>query len=490
MEVTQMEVGYVLSCRDYLVYLDGLPSVRVFDMVENDNGIRGVVVGLYPGKVETWILDEGQIFPGELFKKRPDRLMIPVSSFLLGRAINPLGIAIDGKGIIPLNTSKYLEIDQKAPNLSQREFIKEQLITGVTLLDTLVPIGKGQRQLFMGDAHSGKTSLLIDMIMNQAAAGTICIYASIGKPVVEVRKLIDILSSSNAIASTVIVAASATEPSPLIFLTPQTAMTIAEFFQRQGRDVLVILDDLGVHAKIYREISLLGDRLPGRESYPGDIFYTHAHLLERAGKFNSQAGSGSITAIPVIELSLNDFTTFIPTNLMSMTDGHTLFQASLRTQGQKPAIDSSLSVSRVGRQTQMRIQNLLSQKIRQILAEAADLETVSRFSGELPLETQLILKQKEIIVELINQENLAPLPPNFQVALLGLVFTSLIKDEKSLSGYKDKLYAAKYKKIITQFLDSDPQAKNLVISIANFKTLEELFKALEELVPNLRGIAP
>lgn len=476
-----MEVGYVLSSRDFLVYLDGLPTVRVFDLIENEQGVRGVVTGLHPDKVEAWILDEGQVFPGELFKRQDKRLNIAATNLLLGRAINPLGLPIDGKGPIPQSASKVLELDQSAPGLPFRKFITEQLVTGVSLIDTLLPLGKGQRELFMGDAHSGKTSLLIDMIVNQASLGTICIYASIGKPITEVRRLMDILKSSNALGNTVIIAASSTEPSPLIFLAPQTAMTIAEFFQKQGKNVLVILDDLGIHAKVYRELSLLGDRIPGRESYPGDIFYTHAHLLERAGSFNEKAGGGSITAIPVIELNLNDFTTFIPTNLMSMTDGHILFKASLRAQGKRPAIDTSLSVTRVGRQTQIRIQSLLSQKIRQVFAEAEDLKTVSKFSGELPPQTQLTLQQKSILEELLNQEPLTLIPPTIQIIILSLAFTDFFQG-KNLNFVKSN------KKILLEFFANDEKGENLVQNVLKIQTLEELISKLEPLVPTLRSI--
>ncbi|MDP3758570.1 MAG: F0F1 ATP synthase subunit alpha, partial [Candidatus Daviesbacteria bacterium] len=326
--MNNQEVGYVVSSRNFLAYLDGFPSIRVNDMVESDNSLRGWVNATFEDKVEVLMLDDGIIKPKQQFRRLPNRLGVIAGDFLLGRAINPLGVPIDGGGILSRSkTGVNLELDVDAPGMQSREFITSQFLTGITLIDTLIPLGKGQRELVLGDAHSGKTGFLMDIIINQKNTGVICILALIGKPAVTVRNLIDTLRANKALSYTVVIATSSSEPAPLIFLTPKTAFTIAEYFQKKGKDVLLVLDDLGSHAKIYREISLLGNKSPGRESYPGDIFYQHAHLLERAGNFLPQYGGGSITALPVIELNLNDFTTLIPTNVMSMTDGHLLFKA-------------------------------------------------------------------------------------------------------------------------------------------------------------------
>ncbi len=477
-----MEVGYVTSTRDFLISLDGFPSIRVNDMVESESGIRGWVNSISQDQIEVLMLDEGKILPKQLFKKVPFRLGIGVGDFLLGRAINPLGIPIDGKGMLSKEKiTKILELEQSAPGLETREFISEQFLTGITLIDTLIPLGKGQRELVLGDAHSGKTGFLIDVLINQKNTGVVCVVALIGKPAVSVRNLIDILKSNNALSNSVIVATSSSEMAPLIFLTPKTAFSVAEYFQRQGKDVLLILDDLGIHAKIYREIALLGNKSPGRESYPGDIFYQHSHLLERAGKFLPTAGGGSITALPVIELNLNDFTTLIPTNVMSMTDGHLLFKSALRSQGQIPAIDISLSVSRVGRQTQDQMNNLLSTKIRQVLSEAADLETISRFSSELPPETQLILRRKDLILEILKQDPLSPISKPIQVILLALPFTAFFKD-------KTRAFMEKYKRKITEAFLSDPQLIKVSQSISSLKTADELINLLERTGPVLAKI--
>lgn len=484
MQNLTQEVGYVVSNRDFLVYLDGFPSIRVNDMVESETSLRGWVNSTLQNQIEVLMLDEGVVKPKQQFKKLPSRLAISVGDFLLGRAINPLGVPIDGKGLLSKTSAvQVLELEQPVPGIESRQFISSQFLTGITLVDTLIPLGKGQRELVLGDAHSGKTEFLIDVIINQKNTGVICIIALVGKPAVAVRNLIDTLKANKALEFTVVIATSSSEPAPLIFLTPKTAFTVAEYFQRKGREVLLILDDLGTHAKIYREIALLGNKAPGRESYPGDIFYQHAHLLERAGNFLPGFGGGSITALPVNELNLNDFTTLIPTNLMSMTDGHLLFKAGLHSQGQTPAIDISLSVSRVGRQTQDRVSNLLSTKIRQILSEAADLETVSRFSSELPPETQLILQRRDQIMELLKQEPLTATPKPIQVILLALPFTSFLKD-------KNRIFLERHKKILEQAFLTNPSLLPISRSIKNLKTDTELINLLEGVGPILAKLCP
>lgn len=467
------EVGFVKSIRNSLIHLDGLPTIKINDLIENENGIRGWVSGLFRERVEALLLDEGQVQPGQMFHRSGKRLSIPVGNFLLGRAVNPLGLPIDGKGpLAKTSTNSSLELDKTAPGIGSREFITEQFDTGISVVDTLIPIAKGQRELIVGDARSGKTDFLIDVIVNQKNTDVICIYASIGKPIGDVRGIIDILRDNKGLAQTIIVAASSTDLSPLVFLSPQTAFTIAEYFQGQGKDVVVILDDMGTHAKIYREMALLSNRPPGRESYPGDIFYQHSHLLERAGKFNSKGGGGSITALPVIELNFSDFTTFIPTNLMGMTDGHLLFRSSLYNQGQRPAVDIPLSVSRVGQQTQERVQNLLSTRIKQILAQAAQLETVSRFSFELPQETQIILNQHNTIMELLKQPPLTYITKEVQTALLALPFTQFMLN-------KDKEFARKYQKVLLEALMKNPGFAKVVAEVFKFDSETDLLKSLD-----------
>lgn len=478
------EIGYATAVRDFLVHLDGFPSIKLNDVVISENGSRGWVNSIYPSEIEVLMLDDSKVIPKQQFKKTHERLGINLGDFLLGRAINPLGVPIDGKGpLSKSHISQVLELEQEALGIDSRQFITQQFLTGITLIDTLIPLGKGQRELVLGDAHSGKTGFLLDIIINQKNTGVVCIYASIGKPSVAVRNLIDILKANKALDYSVVIAASSSEPAPLIFLTPKTAFTVAEYFQRQGKDVLLILDDLGTHAKIYREISLLGNKAPGRESYPGDIFYQHAHLLERAGSFLPKFGGGSITALPVIELDLTDFTTLIPTNLMAMTDGHLLFKTSLRSQGQSPAVDISLSVSRVGRQTQDTVSNLLSSRIRQVLSEAVDLETIARFSSELPPETQIILRRRDQIMEMTKQDPLTPTPKPIQLILLALPFTSFLKD-------KNKLFLEKNKRKIADSFLKDPSLLPFSKSVESLKTDDQLIKLLENALPVLTKLFP
>lgn len=467
------EVGFVKSVKDFLVYLDGLPTARINELVENDQGLRGLVNALSADEVEVLMLDEGNFPPGQMFRRAGQKLTVPIGEFLLGRAVNPLGMPIDGRGLLAKTKTTILaELDQTAPDISAREFINEQFTTGITLIDSLIPIGKGQRELLLGDPRSGKTEFLVNTILNQQYHQTICVYASIGKPIQEVKNLIEVLTANQALFYTVIIAAASSDPAPLIYLTPQTAFTVAEYFQKQGRDVLIILDDLGNHAKIYREISLLGDRSPGRESYPGDIFYQHSHLLERAGKFKKEAGGGSITALPVMELNLGDFTTLIPTNLMSMTDGHILFKSALHLQGQRPAADISFSVTRVGSQTQNPLQNRLATHIKQLLTQAGQIETASRFSSELPFSTQLLLKQKEQIHNLLQQPSFGYIPKEIQTILLVLPFTGLLQKAESDFGQKHQAE-------LIRIFSTDKELVKITKTVFTLKNELELVKLID-----------
>ena len=473
------EVGYVIGSRNYLAYVDGLPTIRVNDIVESDSGIRGIVNTLSAENIEVLLLDEGAIYPGMPFYTTGKKITVGVGSFLLGRSINPLGLPIDGKGILgKTSTKEESDLEHQAAGINAREFITTQLMTGITLIDSLVPIGKGQRELILGDNHSGVGSFLVDLIVNQKDSSMICVYAAIGKPASFIKSLINTLQINNALANTIIVATSSTEPTPLIFLTPKSALSIAEYFQQKGKDVLLILDDMGIHAKTYREISLLAGKSPGRESYPGDIFFTHARLLERAGKFNPTAGDGSITALPVMELQLTDFTGFIPTNLMSITDGHLLFKSNLYNKNQRPAIDIALSVSRVGRQTQHIVNNALSRRVRQVLAKAQDLETIARFSTELPPETQLILRQQILIEEILKQDDLTAIPLNIQSILLALIFSTYLND-------KNEAFIKKNKSILVTAFTQDPSLTPITQAVQNLKSDTELIAMLEKITPKL-----
>lgn len=481
METKPIEVGIVKEVKNFLINVDGFPSIRLNDVVENESGVKGYVSSLGRDRVEVLLLNEGSVMPKDVFKETGVKLSVPVGDFLIGRVINPLGVPLDTRG--PLSNTPitdFRELDPPSPPLNDRAFIDDQFISGFTLVDQLIPIGKGQRELVVGDARSGMGDFLIDTVVNQKDTGVLCIYAAVGKTVVEVKSLTEKLSQSGALSHTIVVTATSSDLPPLVFLAPQSALSIAEHFQSQGKDVLVILDDLAKHAKMYREMSLLGNKSPGRESYPGDVFYQHSHLMERAGRFAQTVGGGSITLLPVIELTANDLTTFIPTNVMSMTDGHILFKASMYTQGQRPAIDLTLSVSRVGQQTQKRIQNLLTTRIKQLLAQAIQLEAISRFSVDLPEETQKVLKQKQLIDELIKQDIRSFVPIEVQVVLMTLPFTNFVQ--------QDNLdFVKKYKKELVNILFTHPLLSSITKGVLEFKSEDDLFKQVEQVVNLLQG---
>lgn len=386
-----MEAGFVKSIKGDFLEIDGLPSVRIHDVLVSKKGHKAFVFSLDATRVQALLVSSGKVKIGDVFEKASENLVMPVSEDLLGRVVSPLGEVLDD-GRQFRNPFKQNLIGA-APGISARRFITEQFVTGVSLIDTLIPLGKGQRELIVGDARSGKTGFLLDLIVNLAQSDVICVFASIGRPTTKLWNFLGILSEKSALKNMVVVASFPSDPTPLGYLTPFSAMAVAEFFREKGKDVLLVLDDLGVHAKIYREISLLLGRFPGREGYPGDIFYQHSSLLERAGCFLE---GGTITTLPVIEINLDDFTSYIPTNLMSMTDGHLFFKSNLIAQGKRPGIDVSLSVSRVGRQTQPKILTELSLKIRQILSQSAQFESVSGFGGELPASTKQVLFQRDL----------------------------------------------------------------------------------------------
>lgn len=471
----EKEVGVVASVNKFVAYLEGLPGAKISDIIESDSGAVGWITSLLSGQVEVLLLNDKDVRPRDIFYQTGRHLTIPLGNFLLGRAINPLGQPIDeGRPLFTKDGAKdayYPDtLDTIAPSLGQRHFIDRQLDTGITLIDTLMPLGKGQRELIIGDPRSGKAGFVLDLMANLKDTGMVCIYGIIGKSLPAMRSIIQSIKDRGALPYTVIVAAASVNPAPLIFLTPQVVFTVAEFFQKQGKDVLVVLNDMGVHAKIYREIALISRRSPGRESYPGDIFYQHAHLMERGGNFTDDFGGGSVTVLPEIELDLNDFASYIPTNLMGMTDGHLLFKSTLLSQGYNPAIDTTLSVTRVGRQTQNRVQELLSTLIRQTLARAAQLESLSQFSFELPMETQAVFKQAAQIKELLKQPPGVFISKEVQTVMLAMPFTHHLTE-------KDVEFVEKNKLDLIEKIKNYPLTKE----VFSLPDEQELIKRLEEL---------
>ena len=475
-----VEIGYAVSIENYIVWVNGLPNVKVNEIVMTEDGQSGLVTGIKDHLVEVLMLDDARIKPQQSFKRTGAQLSVPVGNFLIGRTINPLGLAIDGKGPFPKGETR--EIDQPAPGIKARELISQQFETGIPLVDMLAPLALGQRELLLGDPHSGKTGFLIDVVTAQKGKNITCVYAIIGKPINEVAKIVDILKTNKALDYTVVVATSSSELASLIYLTPYVSATIAEYFQQKGSDVLLILDDMGNHAKFYREISLLSGKPPGRESYPGDIFYQHAKLVERGGKFNKEHGGGSITILPVIETSQDDYTTFMSTNLMGMTDGHLLFSNTSYRTGQRPPIDIFLSVSRVGHQTQSLAQKALADRIKSLLSQASRLEAYSRLGSDISPQTQFILKQASQVKELLKQSPLTRIPISVQMILLGLIYTPFFSD-------KDVAFVQSNKYKLITFLTTKFDLKTFDTQVSRFKDDNQFIKTISTLIPTLEKVS-
>lgn len=474
------EIGYATSINQYLVWVNGLPNVRINELVISEQGASGLVTAIKDDLVEVLMLDDVKVKPQESFRRTLKQLTILAGSHLLGRTINPLGQPIDGKGGFA-NLGQVISLDKRPEPIKSREQISRQFETGISLVDSLVPLAFGQRELIIGEPHSGKTGFLIDTIINQAGGQVICVYTLVGKPVNEIRNLVEILRVNKATDYTVVVATSSSERAPLGYLAPAVGVALAEYFQKRGQDVLLILDDLGIHAKLYREISLLSGKSPGRQSYPGDIFFTQAKLLERAGNFNKNAGGGSITALPVIEVSTDDFASFMATNLMGMTDGHLKFDASRYHQGIRPSIDVSLSVSRVGRQTQILAQKGLADRVKATLAEGTKLEALSKLGSDISTQTQQIIKQSKQIEEILKQPSSTKIPTIAQMILLGLTFTPFF-------SLKDVNFVKVNKELIIKYLTTKIDSSKIEAQVKKFKDASQFIESLTSLIPVLQKI--
>lgn len=478
---TKKEVGFVFSTRDYIINLNGLPSAKMYDIVVTKNGGRALVSALNKENVEVLMLDAERPKPGDYLELSEKSLSLPFNLNLFGRVVNPLGTSLDGKAALPAG-GEELDLDTVAPGIDGRDAIRDQFYTGLSMIDTLIPVGVGQRELVLCEPRSGKDMFFLDVIVNQKQTGCICVYCAIGQSEVDVKRFSEELHRTGADAYTVIVAATSNESAPMIIIAPSVAMSLAEFYRNQGRNVLVILDDLATHAKYSREISLLAGRVPGRESYPADIFYQHSSLLERGGKFNDHHHKGTITLLPVVETPIENFTNLIPTNVMSITDGHILFSAQLRAQGIYPAIEADRSVTRVGRQTQMFIHKVLSDKVRSLLAEYHELERYGRFGSELSGETQLKIKRGRIAEELLKQEPLTPIPADVQILYLSLVFAGYF-DERDFEGVRSN------KGALIDKITKDPAFTALRGEIKTIK-FDQLVEKLKGMLGPLESICP
>ena len=416
-EVDVAEVGSVISIGDGIARVHGLERAMAGEMIEFPHEVFGIALNLEEDSVGTVLLgDYKAIKEGDIVKRTGRIISVPVGDAMLGRVVNALGQPIDGKG--PVQTKEFLPIERIAPGVVDRQPVKEPLQTGLKAIDGMVPIGRGQRELIIGDRQTGKTAVAVDAIINQRGKDVICIYNAIGQKQSTVAQVVRTLEEHDAMSYTIVVAATASDPAPMLYIAPYSACAIGEFFRDSGRHALVVYDDLSKHAQSYREISLLLRRPPGREAYPGDVFYLHSRLLERAAKLNSSLGGGSLTALPIIETQAGDLSAYIPTNVISITDGQIFLESDLFHQGIRPAINVGNSVSRVGGSAQIKAMRQVAGSLRLDLAQYRELAAFAQFGSDLDKGTQAQLNRGRRLVEILKQPQYQPVPVEKQVAII------------------------------------------------------------------------
>lgn len=402
LEAKEKEIGVVSWVGDGIANIDGIDHAMYGEIVVFDNGIKGMVQDIRRDEVACILFgrDTG-IREGTRVMRTGKKAGIPVGEAFLGRVVDPLGAPMDGKGEIP--SDSYLPMEEEAPGIVERKSVNVPLETGILAIDSMFPIGRGQRELIIGDRQTGKTSIALDTILNQKGKNVICIYTAIGQKASTVAKLVNTLKKHEALEYTIVVAATASDPAPLQYVAPYSATALAEYFMYQGKDVLIVYDDLSKHAVAYRALSLLLERSPGREAYPGDVFYLHSRLLERSSRLNEKAGGGSITALPIIETQAGDVSAYIPTNVISITDGQIFLESDLFFAGMRPAVNVGLSVSRVGGAAQTKAMKKAAGSIRIDLAQYREMEVFTQFSSDLDASTKEMLKYGRGLMELLKQ---------------------------------------------------------------------------------------
>ncbi len=419
------EVGTVVAIGDGIARLHGVERVMAGEMLEFSHGVFGIALNLEESSVGVVLLgDYTKIREGDPVKRTGRIISVPVGDEMLGRVINALGQPIDGKG--PITSNQYRPIEQIAPGVVYRQPVREPLQTGLKAIDAMIPIGKGQRELIIGDRQTGKTAVAVDTIINQKDTGVICIYNAIGQKQSTIAQVVKTLEDAGAMAYTIVVAAAASNPASLLFVSPYAACSIGEHFRDSGRHALCIYDDLSKHAQAYREISLLLRRPPGREAYPGDVFYLHARLLERAAKMSDTLGGGSLTALPIIETQAGDLSAYIPTNVISITDGQIFLESDLFHQGVRPAINVGNSVSRVGGSAQVKAMRQVAGTLRLDLAQYRELAAFAQFGSELNKASQAQLSRGQRLVELLKQPQYEPLAVEQQIMIIFAGTTGLL----------------------------------------------------------------
>src|SRR3954453_12600912 len=448
-EVT--ETGTVLSSGDGIARVYGLSGVMAGELVEFHGNLMGLVPNLEEDNVGVAIMGESHdIKEGDIVKRTNKIVQVPVGEALLGRVVNALGQPVDGKG--PVATRESRKIEVKAPGIVERQSVREPLQTGIKAIDAMIPIGRGQRELIIGDRQTGKTAVAIDTIINQKGLGVFCIYVAIGQKQSTVAQVVDKLSRFGAMEFTTVVTASAADPAPLQFLAPYSGVTMGEFFRDSGQHALIIYDDLSKHAVAYRQLSLLLRRPPGREAFPGDVFYLHSRLLERAAKMSKERGGGSLTALPIIETQAGDVSAYIPTNVISITDGQIFLETDLFYAGQRPAINVGISVSRVGGSAQIKAMKKIAGSLRLDLAQYRELEAFAAFASDLDAATKRQLERGARTVEILKQGQYAPMRVEQQVMILYAVANGYIDDVEvsALQGWEKGFHefmAAQYPQV-------------------------------------------
>lgn len=449
------DIGTVITVGDRISLIYGLNNAMLGELLLFPKNVYGMVMNLEEDSLSAVILgDDEDIKEGDVVKRTGRVVEVPVGDALLGRVVNALGQPIDDKGVI--KTDKTSPIEKLAPSIMARKSVDTPLETGIKCIDGIIPIGKGQRELIIGDRQTGKTAIAIDTIINQKDKNVYCIYVAIGQKNSSVAKIVQKLSSEGCMKYTTIVNASASESSPLLYIAPFSGVTIAEEWARQGRDILIVFDDLSKHAVAYRALSLLLKRSPGREAYPGDIFYLHARLLERCAKLNKEHGGGSITALPIIETLSGDISAYIPTNVISITDGQIFLSTDKFNAGQRPAIDTGLSVSRVGSAAQYSAMKKVSKSLKMKLASYAELQSFTQFGSDVDDNTKRIIHHGEVLEEILKQSQYSPMPMARQVIEIFTAKYNFLEDlNKSdikpflndLYTYIESLYPQVIKKI-------------------------------------------
>ena len=424
---TSAEGGVVISSADGIVQVEGMDKAVYGEIVTFENGAKGMVESVDPGKLGIMLFDGAEtVGVGTLVTRSGKRAGIPVGDGFLGRVIDPLGEPIDGKG--PVSAEGYNPIEKQAPGILERQSVDTPLHTGILAIDSMFPIGRGQRELIIGDRQTGKTSIATDAILNQKDTGVLCIYVAIGQKASSIARVAEDLKKHGAMSYTTIVAATASDSAPLQYIAPYAGTALAEYFMSKGKSVLIVYDDLSKHAVAYRAISLLLRRSPGREAYPGDVFYLHSRLLERSCRMRDDLGGGSITALPIVETQAGDVSAYIPTNVISITDGQIFLESALFNAGNRPAVNVGLSVSRVGGAAQTKAMKKANSNLRIELAQYKDMESFAQFSSDLDAETRRQLEHGKALTEMLKQPLYQPKSDAEQVVVLTLASHGMLDD--------------------------------------------------------------